>query len=378
MDWSKGYSASYHITRIDPATWRDIETIRITGGSVSRSQDGLMQSADIDCVNYNPGREIWIRVWLDADQSGAHAHEAIFTGIATSPGREFNGRMSASSLECYSVLKPCDDIALPRGWYAPSGMPGALIVRQLLRATPAPCEAEENSPELASEIVAEDGETNLTMISKILAAINWRMRISGDGRIRVIPKSSDPVAVFEPIGADVIETKISVTEDWYSCPNVLMAISEDLTAVARDDSERSPLSTVNRGREVWSVEADADLGANETIAEYAARRLGELQTAEISADYDRRFVPDVMPGDVVRLNYPDQGLSGDFAVDSQSIDLGYAARTSETITAPARLAVGANGEKELIIGLARLIDEDNKYFVTGGDDFIAAMIAREE
>ncbi len=34
---------------------------------------------------------------------------------------------------------------------------------------------------------AENAETRLSMIEKILAAINWRIRITGDGVIHVVP-----------------------------------------------------------------------------------------------------------------------------------------------------------------------------------------------
>ena len=374
MDWSKGYSASYYMTRVDPATWRDVERIRITGGSVKRNTDGLMQSADIDCVN-RPNGEIWVRIYLDTSQNGAHAHEALFTGIATSPERNYNGRMSTSTLTGYSVLKPADDIILPRGWYAPAGLPAADQVAKLLRIGPAPVTVAESSPSLSSAIIAEDGETNLTMARKILTAIGWRMRITGDGTISIDPPPLEPVALFDPNKNDLIETQIGVTMDWYDCPNVIMCTDDDMTAVARDESPRSPLSTVNRGREVWAYEGNCDRGTNESIAEYARRRLAELQQVEVSAEYDRRYVPDVLPGDLIRLSYPEQGLDGIFAVGDQSIELGHAARTSERVTAPARLT--QEGDKTTIIGLSLLIGDDNAYIVSADNDYVAGLAEME-
>lgn len=375
MDWSKGYSASYYMTRVDPATWRDVERIRITGGSIKRTDDGLMQSADIDCVNF-PYGEIWVRVYLDVYQNGAHAHEALFTGLATSPGKDYNGKMYTSTLTGYSVLKPADDIILPRGWYAPAGLPAADQVAKLLRIGPAPVTVAESSPSLSSAIIAEDGETNLTIARKILTAIGWRLRIAGDGRISVEPAPSDIAAAFDPNRADVIETQIGVTMDWYGAPNILMCTDEDMTAVARDESPRSPLSTVNRGREVWAYEGNCDRGDNESIAEYAKRRLAELQQIELAAEYDRRYVPDVLPGDLIRLSYPEQGLDGVFAVGDQSIELGHAARTSERVTAPARLTIGQDGGMT-IIGLARLIGDDNAYIVSADSDYVAGLAEME-
>ena len=44
------------------------------------------------------------------------------------------------------------------------------------------------------------------MIEKILTAIDWRLRVRGDGRIFVEPKSDEPVATFDPLEFDVLET----------------------------------------------------------------------------------------------------------------------------------------------------------------------------
>lgn len=108
---------------------------------------------------------------------------------------------------------------------------------------------------LAESIVAEDGESNLSMADRILDAIGWRLRIDGDGTIRIMPAAADPVARLDPISNDLLEPKIKITADWYNCPNVLIVVAGDVTAVARDDDPDSPLSTVSRGREVWKKKA---------------------------------------------------------------------------------------------------------------------------
>lgn len=332
MDWSKGYSASYYMTMVDPVTWRDAERIELVSGSIKRQADGLMQSADVTCVNYPTGVERWVRIYLDTDQEDGNAHVPLFTGLATSPGENIDGVLRSASVQCYSVLKPAADMYLLRGWYAPAGVSGGTIIRQLLGVTNAPVVVEDNAPALQSYIIAENNETYLTMIQRILTAINWRIRIAGDGTISVEPISDEPVATFDPFAMDVLETKIKVKADWFSCPNVFMAIDDDLTAIARDDSEASPLSTVNRGREVWAVDTSCALADNETIEEYSNRRLKEKQRIKKTAEYDRRFFPDVMPGDMIRLHYPEQNIDGAFRVASQSIALAYAATTSEVVT----------------------------------------------
>lgn len=330
VDYSKGYSASCYAERVDPATWRDVGVIRLTGGMIKRETTGKRQSADLNCVRYRIPVEQWIRVYLDIRQDGAAEHVPLFTGLAVSPDDDINGRLTLNSLTCFSVLKPAEDVLLTRGWYAPAGMSGAELVRRLLSVTPAPIVMEEDSPVLAESIVAEDGENNLSMADRILDAIGWRLRIDGDGTVHIMPPAQEPSARFDPIDNDMIEPKIKITADWYSCPNVLMAVAGDVTGIARDDDPDSPLSTVSRGREVWKKES-CTLAAGENVAEYARRKLAEAQRVRQKVSYSRRYVPEVMPGDLVGLNYPEQGLLGNYGVQSQSITLGYGARTAEQV-----------------------------------------------
>lgn len=332
MNWNLGFSAQYYAHIVDPATWRDLDRLEITGGNVNRTVDALRASASLDCVNYQQGRESWVRIYLDAKQNDSAVHVPLFTGIATSPGDDIDGTYITNSVDCYSVLKPTEDILLERGWYAQAGADGGALLASLLSATPAPVTVAENAPTLKEAIIAEDGESHLTMIDKVLAAIDWRIRIAGDGTLTVGPKTTDPVAEYDPLENDAIEPQITVSHDWFECPNVFRAVSGDTVGIARDDSQTSPLSTVNRGREIWREETSCELNAGETIAEYATRRLGELQRYATTAKYTRRYNPDIMPGDIVELNYPAQGLSGLYHVTGQSIELTHGAPTSEDVS----------------------------------------------
>jgi hypothetical protein len=330
MDWSKGFSSSVYLSVVDPPTWKDISRIEVTGGKVSKDDDSeLKESADVDCVNYDQTAERWVRIYMDTRQNGAASHVALFTGLASVPDKDIKGALIETPVQCYSVLKPAQDIYLPRGWYVSGGSDGAGKVAELLNVTPAPKVITEGSPVLMESIIAEDDETNLSMALKILDAINWRLRITGDGTIHICPQAVEVSARFDAEEYDCLETEVSLTYDWFSCPNVFRAISEDMTAIARDDDPDSPLSTVVRGREIWEQETDCDLNTGESIADYAQRRLEELQTASQEIDYDRRFHPDVLPGDLVRIKYPGQGLDGVYKVASQDIDISKSGRTSE-------------------------------------------------
>lgn len=333
MDWSKGYTATFYASFVDPLTWRDIERFEIVSGKITHSDSDLLESCDLDCLNYDQSTERWVRVWMDTQQDGASSHVALFTGLATSPDKDIDGTLISTPVELYSVLKPASDVYVQRGYYAPIGVSGADIVMQLLDVIPAPITAEDYSPQLQSAIISEDGETRLTMALKILEAINWRLTISGSGEIRIAPKPTEPVVRFSSLGNDMVEPQVSVSYDWFSCPNVFRAIGKGVSATAKDEDPESPLSIPSRGREIWMEESDRDLSANETIAEYAQRRLKEEQAVNTVMSYNRRFHPEANVGDLVEIHYPRQAISGVYEITKQDINIGIGVTTSEEVKA---------------------------------------------
>ena len=329
MNWSTGFSARYYMELVDAATWRDIERYEITGGSIARSAGDLMEAADLDMTDIPGSGDVWVRVYLDARQGNSGDREALFTGLLSAPTASWDGVRRSYKTECYSVLKPPADVLLSRGWYAPAGTVGATLAAELLAVGAAPVSCDNGSPRLTTAIVAENGETYLSMAHKILQAIDWRIRISGSGEISVCRKAESPSATFDVLENDIIELAVTDNMDWFNCPNVFRAISGDLMAIARDDDPNSPLSTVSRGREIWMEDVNCILSDNESIAGYALRRLTEEQSPVRTVNYSRRYQPDVYIGDIVTLNHPAQNISGEFRITSQKIELGYGARTSE-------------------------------------------------
>lgn len=332
LDWSKGFSARYYISILDRDTWRDLRRIEIISGTIKREDSDLRESADIDCINYSETTEQLIRVWLDARQNGLSSHIPLFTGLATSPGKDIEGYLTSNTLECYSILKIAQDMLLPRGWYAPKGINGGELIKELLGVIPGiNISISDNSPGLKSAIIAEDGENRLSMTDKILILMEWRMKLDGYGNIYIEPYDQNSIKTFDSLNNDVLEPSVTVKYDWYDCPNIYRAVLDDSYAIARDDDPNSPVSTINRGREVWHEDSSVYLQENETLAEYAERALRSAQRASLSISYDRRFDPNVYISDVVRLNYPAQGITGNYLVKSQNTTLGYNARTSEEV-----------------------------------------------
>lgn len=336
INYSKGYSAKYYMTFVDIGTWSDMQKVGITGGTINRGTDELMESADIDCVNYSETDEKLVRVWLDISQNGVVGHTPLFTGWASSPERNIKGNLVTNTVQCYSVLKPAQDVLLPPGWYAPLSVDSETLIRRLLKPTKAPIIFSDKAvpPPLREALIAEENENYLSMAELIIYAIGWRLQILGDGRLYISPIESDNPdisASFDYRHNDILEQSITETNDWYSCPNVFRAIVDDSYSVARDEDPNSKFSIKARGREIWAQESNCDLSENESPAEYAARRLKELQRVNTVLSYDRRYVPGVYPLDYVGINYPAQSISGIFQITSQTINLGYNASTSEEV-----------------------------------------------
>lgn len=331
IDWTQGYSARYYLAVLDKYTLRDIDRMKITGGSIRRSLTELRESADIDCTGYDSNTEQYVRVWLDIKQGGASSHTPLFTGLATSPKNTYNGRLKKNSVQCYSLLKIAQDILLPRGWYAPVDANGGKLVKNLLSVIGTEIKIADNSPDLSQAIIAERGENHLSMVDKILEAIDWRMRVDGNGTISIEPYNKNSLILFDSNKNDIIETDIEITYDWYNAPNVVRCSLDDDCAIAKDETSSSPLSIANRGREVWVEVSDVQLGSNQTLAEYANAALKEYQSVATSIRYDRRYYPDLYPGDVISINYPAQRVAGNFMISDQTVTLGYNAKTSEEV-----------------------------------------------
>lgn len=331
MNWNNGFSARYYVSEVDPVTWKDIDRLEIIDGAISVQSEGLRNAADFTCRDYDRSREVWVRIWLDARQAGDNAHIPLFTGLASAPDREINGTREDLKIKCCSVLQPCQDVLLPRGWYAPAQTDTSLILTGLLSVTPAPVEISGKTPALIEHIVAEENENHLSMIEKILTAIGWRMSIKGDGTILIRPAAAEASAVFDPIENDSIETQLKESYDWQSTPNVIRATTSERSVIIRDEDENSILSVSSRGREIWMEESDCNLNDGESLESYAERRLREEQAVNRTISYTRRYRPELLVSDIVELRYPRQGISGFFMITSQNISLGYGAPVSEEV-----------------------------------------------
>ena len=336
INWSGGIVAKYYASIVDPVSWRDISDVDIISGSIKYSETGERASADISCRSFDHDKEYWIRLYLIGKQGGEIERIPLFTGIVSIPDVTYRGRVEDNKLQCYSSLSLADKIYLPLGWYAGMGSNGANTIKDLLSsAIPSNIVVEDvgsdDIPYISQNFVAESGETVLSMVDKILDAINWRIVISGDGTINIKPKSDMPVSMFDYQNNDIFEMDITITDDWYNVPNVYRAVGSGVSSVAKDEDPESRFSIVNRGREIWVNDTECILANDEQIGDYAIRKLKAAQNICKTLDYTRRFDPNVNVSDVVSIKYLEQGISGFYRVKSQTLNIGYGGKVSEQV-----------------------------------------------
>lgn len=337
MDWNRGYSALYELKTVDPVSWMDSGSLDFMSGKINRSESNLIESADLQMTQRV--REGWIRVYLKAKQAGSGAREAVFTGLAMTPQRDLDGKRASYPTECYSVLKPVEDTLTPRGYYVPAGASGPELAAQLLKVGPAPVTYEEGGPLLLEPIVTEDSDTNLSVAWMILDAIGWRIRITGYGQIHLCPRAAEASARYDAFDHDAIEPKIKDSDDWYDCPNCLRVVSGETCIEVKDEDPESMLSISARkaarggSGEIWKQENASTLSEDESVAEYAMRKLREAQEHSREVQYSRRYNPALTVTDIVNLHYPGIGIDGLFRITSQTLNLGHAIRTDEKVVA---------------------------------------------
>lgn len=337
MNWNNGFSAQYDIMKVDPVSFLDTGSLKFTAGTIDTTDTGLMQSADLTMTE-NPG-ECWVRVYLKARQSDDGARVALFTGLTSVPERTLDGTRTTFNVECYSVLKPIDDVLVPRGYYAPAGADGPSLVYELLKIGPAPVVIDSDGPRLVESIVSEDDMSNLDVAWLILNAIGWRLRIDGDGTIHIRAAATEPSAVFDTQGNDVIELSMTDSQDWFTVPNCIRVVSGEQYVEYKDDDPQSNVSTIARkatrggNGEIWINDTASSIGTNESIAEYAVRILREKQAPARSISYKRRYRPDIFTTDLITLNLASVDIEGTFRIKSQNITLGYGCQTSEEVVA---------------------------------------------
>lgn len=330
-DWTKSMTQRFEYYVVDPGTWRDKKQLRnVKSSTVKRDSSAeTLGSATIDIDESI--EECYIRIYMITVQNGVTEKIPIGTVLVQTPSFEFDGKIASRSLDAYTPLLELKENPPPLGYSILKDeniMDNAYrIVRDNVRA---PVVKAENTEKLYNDFVANTSDTWLTFTSDLIANAKYAFDMDEMGRILFAPKqdleSMQAVHTYDDGNSSILYPDISIDHDLYGVPNAVEVIyssgSINYYAKVVNDDPNSPISTVNRGREILYRETDPDLAGNSTenqIKEYAEQLLRELSALEYTVTYTHGYC-NVRVGDCVRIDYPRAKINNVKArVISQSI-----------------------------------------------------------
>lgn len=330
-DWSKSMKQTFEYFLVDPGTWSDIKIINnVKTCTINRDSDSdTLGSASIDIDN-SVG-EAYIRAYLITIQNGVKEKHPLGTFLVQTPVSNFDGKIRSVSMDAYTPLLELKENQPPLGYSIMKGeniMDYAYkICRERMRG---PVVKAISDKTLYDDFVADPNEDWLSFIKDLITNAKYELELDELGRTLFSPKqdiaSLQPVWTFNDDNSSILLPSLSTTHDLYGIPNVVEVIyssgGDYYYAKVVNDDPNSPLSTINRGREIGYRVTDPELIGNPTnnqIQEYAEQLLRELSSVEYTITYSHGYCP-VRLGDCVRLNYKKAGLTDVKAkVISQSI-----------------------------------------------------------
>lgn len=318
-DWSESMIQTYEYYVVDPGTWKDEKLINTVTSCTIQRDSGVetLGSGTFD-ITETTG-ECYIRVYLVTIQNGLTEKHPLATLLVQTPSSSFDGKVRTISMDAYTPLLELKENNPPLGYSLLKGesimKKAYMIARDNARA---PVSETFSVDTLHYDFVAETNDTWLTFLSDLVANAKYKFDIDELGRILFAPQqdtaSLQPVWTYNDSNSSILYPDISVEHDLYGIPNVVEVIyssgNEYYYGRVVNDDPNSPVSTVNRGREITHRVTNPDLAGRATehqIQEYAEQVLRDLSSLEYTVSYTHGYCP-VRLGDCVRLNYTRAGL----------------------------------------------------------------------
>ena len=320
-DWTKTMQQTFEYYVVDPGTWKEIKKIDcVLNSSISRDSTlETLGSASIT-VSESIG-ECYIRIYLVTIQNGVKERHSLGTFLVQTPSYSFDGKIKSITLDAYTPLLELKENPTPLGYSILKGEnvieTAYRIVREQVRA---PVIKTQNDEVLNSNFVANLNDTWIVFVRDLIANANYSLALDDVGRILFMPNqdtmSLQPIWTYDDSNSSILYPELTVDRDLYGIPNVVEVIYSNGTEYyygrAVNDDPSSPISTINRGREITHRESNPSLLGNpnqKRIQEYAENLLKELSSLEYTITYTHGYCP-VRIGDCVRLNYRRSGING--------------------------------------------------------------------
>ena len=318
-DWTKSMQQTFEYYIVDPGTWKDDKQIKdVKTCSINRDLNAeTLGSATIDVSN-SLG-ECYVRMYLITIQNGVREKHPLGTFLVQTPSTSFDGKTKSISVDAYTPLLELKENPPPLGYFILKGENVMDTAYRLVRDhARAPVVTPNCSTKLHHDFVANTNDKWLTFVTDLMSNAKYNFMLDEMGRILFSPKQDTaalrPVWTYDDGNSSILYPSISVDRDIYGIPNVVEVIYSNgndryYSRVVNDDPN-SPISTINRGREITHRVTDPDLIGDPTesqIDEYARQVLRDLSSLEYTISYTHGYCP-ARIGDCVRLNYSRAGL----------------------------------------------------------------------
>lgn len=349
IDWTQSMTQTYEFYTVDPNTWKDMVQINtITSCTINRDEgQDTLGSATFECTSELG--ECIIRVYLVVIQNGAKEKVPLGTFIAQTPSTSFDGKVSTYSLDAYTPLIELKEDSPPIGYSLLKDQPimeiASSICRENMRAPVVPTKSTKT---LYQDFVSNTDDTWVTFIKDLIYNAEHQLALDEMGRVMFEPiqetAALQPVHTYTDDNSSILLPKITNKRDLYGIPNVVEVVystdAETLFSRVVNDDPNSPISTVNRGREILHRDTKPSVSGKPDqayIDNYAYQLLRQLSCLEHTVTYSHGYCG-VRMGDCVMLDYKRSGHSGIKAkVIAQSIKCGTGCTVEETATYTERL-----------------------------------------
>lgn len=319
-DWSKSMQQTFEYCIVDPGTWKDIKKLdTVKSCSITWDSDtDTLGSATIDATETLG--ECYIRVYLVTIQNGLRERHPLGTFMVQTPSSTFDGKIRTVSMDAYTPLIELKEKQPPLGY---SILKDANIMDIAYQLTAenlrAPVVRTKNEDKLYYDFISETDDTWITFISDFIANAKYSFGLDELGRVLFVPAqdtaSLQPLMTFDDSNSSILYPEISMDHDLYKLPNVVEVIysngSKHHYARAVNNDANSPISTINRGREIVYRETDPSFAGEPTddqIDAYAQQLLRKMSSIEYTVSYSHGYCG-VRLGDCVRLNYKRAGIT---------------------------------------------------------------------
>lgn len=318
-DWKSSMQQTFEYYVVDPGTWKDQKLLtNVISSTICRdSTVETLGSATIDITGSID--ECYVRIYLVTVQNGIRERHALGTYIVQSPSTVFDGKSVTNSVDAYTPLLELKESLPPIGHYVPKNFNIMSSVYTIIREKArAPVVKTSCDTKMYYDFVASPNETWLEYVTALIQNADHRLELDEMGRILFSPNqdtaSLNPVWTYDDGNSSILYPDITINRDMYDIPNVVEVVysrgADTYNIRVVNDDKNSPISTVNRGREIVRRVTNPDLVGDPTSSQvklYAQRLLSEWSTLEYTISYTHAYCP-VRVGDCVMLDCERAGL----------------------------------------------------------------------